>query len=67
MTDTDTYLIKACDRLRLTNQIRLQTFMAMERGLRLHLHVRNDTQLSGPLRAFVDEHGAFVSIERQGR
>jgi hypothetical protein len=64
VTDGVAHLIKACDLLRLTYQIRLLTFLSNEQGLRLEIRVRPETRISGPLAAFVQEHRAVVSIER---
>jgi hypothetical protein len=58
------HLIKACDVLRLTYQIRLLTFMASQQGLRLVIHIKPATRVSHPLETFVREHLAIVSIER---
>jgi hypothetical protein len=66
LTDDAAHLVKSCDLLRLTYQIRLLTFMAHQRGIRLRIHVGPSTMLSGTLDAFVREHGAVVSVERMG-
>jgi hypothetical protein len=58
------HLIKACDELRLTYQIRLLTFMVNEQGQRLRIHVSSDTRISSPLAAFARENRRVVSIER---
>ena len=55
-------LIKSCDKLRLTYEIRLATFMARESRRRLRLMVETSTIITVELRAFVAQHG--VSIEQ---
>jgi len=64
MADGVAHLIKACDLLRLTYQIRLLTVFATREGLRLQIHVRPETRISDPLAAFVHQHQAIISIER---
>jgi hypothetical protein len=54
------YLFKACSELRLTYEIRLATFMALQKGMTLTLDIRAHTRLSPDLAAFVAEHGVTV-------
>ena len=56
-------LCKVCSRLRLTYEIRLATFMALESQKKLRLICPPSTAISPELRTFAEQHG--VSIEEQ--
>lgn len=60
------YLFKNVSQLRLTYQIRLLTFMAAERAVRLVIRVPRSCQLSRDLRTFQKEHAAALRVERAG-
>lgn len=56
-------LVKSCRYLRLTYQIRLLTFMASERKMKLVLAVRKDCRLSRDLKKFLRANRRHVSVE----
>jgi len=58
------YLLKNVSRLRLTYQIRLLTFAAMEARARLVVRVPKMCRLSSHLREFVKENKKILTIER---
>jgi hypothetical protein len=58
------FLIKNVSLMRLTYQIRLLTFLATERGIRLVLRIPKSCQLSPDLLGFVKDHSAAVTVER---
>jgi len=63
-TSGDTvYLIKSCRHLRLTYQIRLLTFMATERQMKLVLAIRKECRLSRDLKKFVRTNRRHVQVE----
>ena len=57
-------LIKAPSLVRLTDQIRLLTFMATERGARLVIRVPRSSRVSADLRAFVKENSRVLKVEK---
>ena len=60
------YLIKNVPELRLTYQIRLLTFMAHERDVRLIVLLPASSRLSTDLRRFTKENAAVLKVERRG-
>ncbi|MCP4308110.1 MAG: hypothetical protein GY788_25195 [bacterium] len=61
----DWLLIKTCSLLRLTYQIRLLTFFAIEKKTRLTVVCRADVKLSDPLAAFLEQHKRHVRLDRR--
>jgi hypothetical protein len=58
------YLFKNVSELRLTYQIRLLTFLAKERGVRLIVRAPKTTRLSTDLWTFVKANSPTLKIER---
>ena len=58
------YLIKNVSRLRLTYQIRLATYLAIDRRSRVVIRVPSAAELSADLDAFARAHAAHLSVER---
>lgn len=58
------YLVKNVNQLRLTGQIRLLTFMAIENHRKLRLVIPPMCQLSSDLEAFVFAHAKSVVVDR---
>jgi hypothetical protein len=57
-------VLKRVSSLRLTYQIRLLTFQAVESGARLTIRVPQGCRISGDLRAFMREHKASLRVQR---
>jgi hypothetical protein len=62
VTEEALYLIKNVTRLRLTNQIRLSTFMAIRRGLTVVIAIPRTCELSAPLLAFRADHAGVIRV-----
>ena len=58
------FLIKSVSRLRLTYQIRLLTFQALQSRKKLIIRVPKHCELHPTLKAFQKEHAQLVRIER---
>ena len=59
-----TFLIKPFGHVRLTYQIRVLTFQAIDRGEKLLIVVGKETTLSRDLRSFVEAHKGSISLQR---
>jgi hypothetical protein len=64
VSGTKWYLTKNLSELRLTYQIRLLTFLAGERGVRLIVRLPKSSRISRDLRTFVKENSTVVKIEK---
>jgi hypothetical protein len=58
------YLFKKTSKLRLTYQIRLLTFMAIEERARLVIRLPASSDISDDLRRFVNDNRRTVKVER---
>jgi len=58
------YLIKKVSELRITYQIRLLLYRAIQEGTKLVLDVPKSCELSAPLKALVKEHRRNLEVTR---
>lgn len=61
----DVYIVKMCSRLRLTYQVKLLTFMVVEKGMRLNIIVKPDCDVPEDLRDHLASHKKHVRLERR--
>jgi len=60
------FLIKACRYLRLTHEVRLATFMAMQSGRRLEIVMAADYALAPALADFAKQYGIVIRRHPEG-
>jgi len=60
MNEEAFFLIKACSFLRLTYEVRLATFFALENKRKLHIVMTHDYKLSPALEAYAHQYGITI-------